>query len=659
MEPEVNQEVQPEAQPGTPPAVTKKPFPTKLVTTLGVILVLAVAGGVYAMKRPKKAAVTTTTSTATPSATASQSITTASLTKLADLGLYYTPPQDPALTPVNNTATYYSAGTFTEGTYAGYKRIVSIYQQDGPIPPASDIFATKDDTTYYLVSTVVTKDFLDNNQYYNTARVKGIITIASGMPDSLTVGNGYLIYVDQPAIDSLSNATPSTSISFKFLTDLTNYTKLTEVNGLTLYADNTSTTAYVDPSATPASFLTYRAGSSRILAIDKTGVAYYYNLSTPADYAKYLAQKKLYDADEAKRLKDSAYTTTVDYPQQKGIVISTAGFSSPDSFYGSYSNIKDSACSTSVNTWVTKDIAATDLKQVGTVNGLTVYALKDVNSPVLSKLYDYDITTRDFGTDQSNYVDANGKALATPTRAEYVAKNPLLFVKDPWGRYEAVKENYYFVNYGGCGKPVVYLYPEKPTTVSVQFAGSMNLTTDIPTYNHGWKVLAQPNGQLTDLQPSATDCAAFATPSFGSEYAVQACASKQYPYLYWAGSGSNAAYPVHTDGWVVAKADLSSFLNATLDAVGLSAQEKSDMLSYWLPELQQKNAPYYKLDFLQTAEMNQIAPMRVTPAPNTTFRIFLDWAPLTAKPATLPMPQTLQKLVRNGFTLVEWGGLKR
>jgi len=83
------------------------------------------------------------------------------------------------------------------------------------------------------------------------------------------------------------------------------------------------------------------------------------------------------------------------------------------------------------------------------------------------------------------------------------------------------------------------------------------------------------------------------------------------------------------------------------------------MLAYWLPELTSKNAPYYKIDFLQTAEMNRIAPMHINPSPDSIFRLFLDWSPLAQAPAVTPQPQVLNHVQRNGFTVVEWGGLKR
>ena len=93
--------------------------------------------------------------------------------------------------------------------------------------------------------------------------------------------------------------------------------------------------------------------------------------------------------------------------------------------------------------------------------------------------------------------------------------------------------------------------------------------------------------------------------------------------------------------------------------IPVNDKEKNDFISYWLPDMLAKNTPYYRISFLQTNDLNSLFPMQVSPSPDTTFRLFLDYSPLTGKPQKIPQPQTLDKLVRNGFTLVEWGGLKQ
>jgi len=73
--------------------------------------------------------------------------------------------------------------------------------------------------------------------------------------------------------------------------------------------------------------------------------------------------------------------------------------------------------------------------------------------------------------------------------------------------------------------------------------------------------------------------------------------------------------------------------------------------------MSEKNAPYYERGFLQTKDMNAFIPMNINPQPDSVLRVFLDWKALSSKPTVVPVPQRLEKVSRNGFTLVEWGGL--
>ena len=45
-------------------------------------------------------------------------------------------------------------------------------------------------------------------------------------------------------------------------------------------------------------------------------------------------------------------------------------------------------------------------------------------------------------------------------------------------------------------KPVIYLYPEQETTVSVSLDYAGTLTATYPAYENGWTVTAEPDGTL-------------------------------------------------------------------------------------------------------------------------------------------------------------------
>ena len=50
----------------------------------------------------------------------------------------------------------------------------------------------------------------------------------------------------------------------------------------------------------------------------------------------------------------------------------------------------------------------------------------------------------------------------------------------------------------GDAKPVIYLYPEQETTVSVSLDYAGTLTATYPAYENGWTVTAEPDGTLYD-----------------------------------------------------------------------------------------------------------------------------------------------------------------
>ena len=203
---------------------------------------------------------------------------------------------------------------------------------------------------------------------------------------------------------------------------------------------------------------------------------------------------------------------------------------------------------------------------------------------------------------------------------------PVLFWTDAFGRW--VK--YTDVNVlpqGECGKPVIYLYPQKTQSVSVQLPSFIHVTKSEPTYpQKGWKVVAQPSGALTMSDGSQVDS------------------------LFWEGTG--VSYVAPKDGFVVKDGDVKTFLATTLARYGLNEKESRDFQDFWVPKM--VGAPYYRVSFL-TSDWSTAAPLSVFPQPATSIRLFMDWQKLNA-PILIEQP-TIHTPSRNGFTLVEWGGL--
>jgi hypothetical protein len=125
-----------------------------------------------------------------------------------------------------------------------------------------------------------------------------------------------------------------------------------------------------------------------------------------------------------------------------------------------------------------------------------------------------------------------------------------------------------------------------------------------------------------------------------------------YDSLYWEGTG--VGYQTPTEGFVIKDGNVDAKLKAILARYGLNGTESREFRGFWVPKM--TGAPYYRVSFL-TSEWSKAAPLLVSPAPATSIRIFMDWQKLNA-PLSIPEPK-IQTPVRNGFTLVEWGGLLR
>ena len=429
--------------------------------------------------------------------------------------------------------------------------------------------------------------------------------------------------------------------------------------------------------------------NTSIIEATKNQSTYDQELKTVQDYydkrnarSVELGLDKKYDEKLNKQL-EGEFPNAPSYPIQPTLDLSfkseKLSLNPGEKSFSSYAEAIPGACGIAGDLNTVSGISDNDLVSIGNINNTPIFKLKNINSPFYKNQYDTKVNLGENtvytpdpnateyipgGIGKETKVDTFSSInpnIKKPTLQEYIVKNPLIFFKDPFNRLVIAGEYEYLLP-GGCGKPVVYLYPTVPTNVNVKFLANIQLTTDIPKYvkNIGWNVLAKPNGELSDLQTEYTDCDIFNKPHAGSEYAREACVQNNYPYLYWSGNRIGAEYPKQSNGWIIEKKDLNTFLNAKLDEVGFSQKEKSDMLEYWIPYLSNKSSNYFRISFLQTKEMNSLAPMQITPKPDKVFRIFLDWDNYKTKPDFEIQPQILDRLnSRDGFTVVEWGGLKK
>lgn len=175
-------------------------------------------------------------------------------------------------------------------------------------------------------------------------------------------------------------------------------------------------------------------------------------------------------------------------------------------------------------------------------------------------------------------------------------------------------------------KPVIYLYPEEETLISVKLDYNGELTSTYPAYENGWNAIAQPDGTLID-------------PETGREYYC----------LFWEGA-TNVEYDL-SEGFVVPGNETEAFLEESLAVLGLTEREANEFIIYWLPQME-GNA--YNLISFQNETYTDNAELNINPAPDSVLRVFMVWQGLN-EPVEVK-PQVLKGTERTGFTVVEWGG---
>ncbi len=533
----------------------------------------------------------------------------------------------------NGVTTYYEDGTLSSGTYAGYHVIIARitpYDNDGP--GSSDeyyTFITKDYRSFIVFTPEIGK--LPNPTWFNTARVVQADHFATHFPNTIPFGNFVLTKSEWFNSDVLYDHNNTSPVGTVELTSPDPHLKIfSEPEEPLTNLEDTLTKTLADAAAA------YIYGRTTVMVRDEAGIGFVYSLSF-AHFAN--------PNDPAGRIPNTEYRYGY-----LGVA------QNQPTLYSSYAKLIPYGCegANSSESYVLKNISDADVRDTGIKwQGVELYAFANARNPLTEAHYRQKVAA--YAAIYKN--GSESATLDTLAFTDYIAKTPTLLFKDPWGRWVGVGEDEYKVT-GGCGKPVIYLYPPQSTEVSVQFMQSPRFTTDIPIYENGWKVLAETTGALHDLQPALTPCETLATNVFGSEYAGAACKTNTYPYLFWAGQ-ANGNYPTPTGGWIVEKANIESFLGSKLTELGLNDTERNDMLSFWVPQLMKKNSPYYRLAFFQTSEMNHFIPMIISPRPDSMLRLFLDWTPLSTLPDHLPQPQQLHQFHRSGFAVVEWGGLDR
>lgn len=190
------------------------------------------------------------------------------------------------------------------------------------------------------------------------------------------------------------------------------------------------------------------------------------------------------------------------------------------------------------------------------------------------------------------------------------------------------------------GKPAIYLYPEEDTNVIVHLDLNGEITKSDPDYQGGWNVFV--------------DVTVDGTTKYSTIYDEN---DSVYDYLFWEGAFEHSSLVLPGTGWIVAREDLEAWFNENLNALGLNDYEKQQFMEYWVVRLH--DSPYYEIKLVDQEIMNNNATLSIITSegsvPDTLIRIILHFHGLVAN-GYIEAPQIVIP-DRNGFVVVEWGGI--
>ncbi|WP_411682744.1 leucine-rich repeat domain-containing protein [Clostridium thailandense] len=175
-------------------------------------------------------------------------------------------------------------------------------------------------------------------------------------------------------------------------------------------------------------------------------------------------------------------------------------------------------------------------------------------------------------------------------------------------------------------KPNIYLYPEKTEELSVYVTPKGKITKSIPEYNGGWKVTVDPSGKIDNT----------------------------YDFLFYEAS-INHQFTLDK-GWIVNKGSFNEEMNSILTSIGLNSKEKADFIEYWSKELNWKTDRYAAY-YIDPKEINEAIKLNLSKEPTSILRVYFYFVPLKDNENLQIKKPEIKEFERNGFTVIEWGGI--
>lgn len=179
-------------------------------------------------------------------------------------------------------------------------------------------------------------------------------------------------------------------------------------------------------------------------------------------------------------------------------------------------------------------------------------------------------------------------------------------------------------------KPVIYLYPQETTEISVKVNPAGTFTFTYPPIEKGWNFTCDPDGTIKD-------------------------GKDEFRYLFWESEQDISAELIdRKSGIILPGSEAVRYLENQLQQFGLNSVERTDFISYWGPILQTKSNLYIYLLFNEVCDA--FASLEIAPKPTQIQRFYVIWAAVPDDYNPSLEPQEVPKMQRDGFTVLEWGG---
>ncbi|WP_309891101.1 SH3 domain-containing protein [Archangium sp.] len=275
------------------------------------------------------------------------------------------------------------------------------------------------------------------------------------------------------------------------------------------------------------------------------------------------------------------------------------------------------------------DVRAADLVEVGQVKAAgPLFALKDSAHPEVERAWK-ELREVPEGT-------TAGPLPKYESKQEFFESLPRLFWWDSFGRLLRLRRS--DLTPPCMAEPIVYFYPERPMHVRYTLAPEVRVARAEPlARGNAWTFLATPRGVLEEVD------------------AAPGRARRTFKHLFWEGTSVRFSPP--TEGVCIPGSRTSEYFREVLPRLGLRPHELEDFLTAWVPRME--GAAFNVIGFHPREVVDLLAPVQVSPPPAHMIRILMDATPVEECPA-LEAPVLPEAVpAREGFTVVEWGGVLR